>query len=194
MVVDYVSRGDNEKLSNPRKTAHWYNKQYKMTENAGYYQAAGRRKTESGKNPTAEGMMLEKVMATSSADHKSRRQDLRNVDSSPRETLESHGSSEPSSDDGTAHGNSLQCGVGHLAPVATTAALEEVGHVVSTGEGSVRNFLAEELTQRAPAVADLVLEEPLWGNEAADLCDMVLVDLLALVGEVAAEEGVEELV
>jgi hypothetical protein len=46
----------HEKLSNPRKTAHWYNKQYKMAENAGYYQAARRRKAENEINPTAEGM------------------------------------------------------------------------------------------------------------------------------------------
>lgn len=111
----------------------------------------------------------------------------------PDKPLERHSGSQASRQQGTAHRDSLQGSVEHLATVAAAAALEEVGHVVAAGEGRVGDVLAKELAQRAPAFADLVLEQTLGGNQGADQGDVVLVDLLALVGEVAAEEGLEEL-
>lgn len=111
----------------------------------------------------------------------------------PDKPLERHRGSQASRQQGTAHSDSLQGSVEHLATVAAAAALEEVGHVVTAGEGRVGDVLAEELAQRAPAFADLVLEQALGGHQGADQSDVVLVDLLALVGEVAAEESLEEL-
>lgn len=115
------------------------------------------------------------------------------VNLSPDKALEGHSGSQPSGQDGTAHGECLQSSVHHLAPVAAAAALEEVGHVVATRKLGVGHLLSEEFAQRAIAVANLVFEQALWRHQTADLSDVVLVDLLALVGEVATEEGLEEL-
>jgi hypothetical protein len=112
----------------------------------------------------------------------------------PEEALENHGSGSSSRQQGSTHGDSLQSHIHHLAPVACAAAVEEVRHVVSTGEGSVRDLLAQELAQRSPAIFDLVLEQSLRRNQAANLRHVIKIDLLALVGEVAAEERFEELV
>jgi len=111
-----------------------------------------------------------------------------------REVLEGHGGSKTGGQEGTANGDSLESGVHHLVTVTGAATLVEVGHVVTTGEGGVRNLLLEELAQGAPAVVDVVLQETILGHQAADLGDMLLVHLLALTGEVATEERLEELV
>lgn len=109
------------------------------------------------------------------------------------ESFESHGGGQSSGQQRSSHGDGLQSRVEHLHAVAGAAACEEVGHVVTAGERSVRDLFAQELAQRAP-VSDRVLQQPLWRHQAADLVNVVLVHLLALVGEVAAEEGLEELV
>ena len=111
----------------------------------------------------------------------------------PGKSLESHNTSQSSGQQCTTHGDRLQTSVQHLAPVASAAALEEIGHVVAAGKRSIRNLFPEELAQRAVAIANLVLEQALWGHQAADLLNVVQVHLLALVGEVPAEEGLEEL-
>lgn len=92
-----------------------------------------------------------------------------------------------------AHGDSMQGHVHHLPSVARAAALVEVGHVVARWEGAVWHLLTQELAQRTPALADVVLEQSLLRHQAAHLLHMVQVHLLALVREVAPEERVEEL-
>ena len=109
------------------------------------------------------------------------------------EAFESHSSSQSSGQQGTSHGDGLQSRVQHLHPVASAASRKEVGHVIATRERSVGDFLAQELTQRAP-VTNGVFQQPLLGNQATDLINVVLVHLLALVGEVTSEEGLEEFV
>lgn len=76
--------------------------------------------------------------------------------------------------------------------VASAASLVKVGHVIATGERSIGKFFLEELAQGAPAVVDIVFQETIRGNQAADQLHMFIVDLLALAGEVSAEEGLEE--
>lgn len=110
------------------------------------------------------------------------------------ETLPGHGGSKASSQDGTTHGDSLQGSVHHLVAVTGGAALVEVGHVVTAGEGSVGHLLVKELAQRAPAIVDVVFKQAVGGHQAADLSNMLVVDLLSLALEVAAEESLEELV
>lgn len=110
------------------------------------------------------------------------------------ETLESHSSSEASGKQRTTNRDGLEGSVHHLVTVAGAAALVEVGHVVAAGEGGVRDLLLEELAERCPAVVDVVFEQTLGGNHAADLGDVILIDLLALSGEVTAEECLKELV
>lgn len=92
-----------------------------------------------------------------------------------------------------AHSDGMQGAVHHLPSVARAAALVEVGHVVARREGGVRHLLAQEFAQRTPALADVVLEQSLRWHQAAHLLHMFQVHLLALVGEVALEERVEEL-
>jgi len=111
-----------------------------------------------------------------------------------RETLESKSSSESSSKQRSTNGNGLEGSVHHLVTVTGAAALVEVGHVIATGEGGVGDFLFEELAEWAPAVINVVFEQTLGGNQAADLGDVVLVHLLSLALEVTTEEGLEELV
>ena len=113
---------------------------------------------------------------------------------SPTEALESHSSGQSGRQEGSTHRDSLQGSIHHLVPVAGTATLEEVGHIISTGEWSVGDVFSQEFTQRAPAIANLVLQQTLRWNQAADFVNVILVHLLALVGEVPAEEGLEELV
>jgi hypothetical protein len=113
---------------------------------------------------------------------------------STREPLESQGSSETSSKQRPTNGDSLESGVHHLVTVPCAAALVEVSHVVAAGERSIGDLLFKELAERGPAVVDVVFEQTLRGNQAADLGDMILVDLLALAGKIASEEGLEELV
>lgn len=110
------------------------------------------------------------------------------------ETPESQRGSEASGKQRTTNSDGLEGSVHHLVTIAGAAALVEVGHVIATGEGSVRDLLLEELAKRGPAVVDVVFEQTLGGNHAADLSDMILVDLLALAGEVTTEECLEELV
>lgn len=112
---------------------------------------------------------------------------------SPSESLESHGGSQACGHQCATHGDGLQSSVHHLAPVAGAATLEEIGHVVATREWGVRNIFSKELAQRAPAITDLVFQQALGRHQAADFSHVVLVDLLALVGEVPTEEGLEEL-
>lgn len=112
----------------------------------------------------------------------------------PGEALEGHSGSEASGYEGSAHSNSLQSGVHHLVAIAGAAALVKVCHVVAARERCIGNLLAEELAQRSPAVVNVVLQQAVRGHQAADLGDVLVVDLLALAGEVAAEEGLEELV
>lgn len=110
------------------------------------------------------------------------------------EVLEGHERGEAGGYERTTDGQGLEGRVHHLVAVAGAAALVEVGHVVATGERGVGHLLTQELAQGAPAIVDVVLEETLLGDQAADLGDVLLVDLLALVGEVTTEEGLEELV
>lgn len=112
----------------------------------------------------------------------------------PGEALESHGGSEASGHEGPTHSNSLQSSVHHLVAIAGAAALVKVGHVVAAGERCIGNLLLEELAQRSPAVVNVVLQQTVRGHQAADLGNVLIVDLLALAGEVPAEEGLEELV
>lgn len=112
----------------------------------------------------------------------------------PGEALEEHGSSETSSQEGTTHSNSLEGSVHHLVTVTSAATLVEVGHVVTTGERSVGDLLLEELAERSPAIIDVVLQQTVRGHQAADLGNVLIVDLLALAGEVSTEEGLEEFV
>lgn len=96
-------------------------------------------------------------------------------------------------DEGAADGDGLECRVHHLSSVAGAAPLKEVRHVVATRELGLGNLLAQELAQGAPSVADAVFQQVFLWHEAADLLDVILVDLFALAREVAAEEGLEEL-
>lgn len=112
----------------------------------------------------------------------------------PGKPPECHSGSEASGYEGSAHSNSLQSDVHHLVAVAGAAALVKVGHVVAAGERCIGNLLLEELAQRSPAVVNVVLQQAVRGHQAANLGNMLVVDLLALAGEVAAEEGLEELV
>lgn len=113
---------------------------------------------------------------------------------SPTEALESHSSGQSGRQERSTHRDSLQGSVHHLVPIAGTATLEEIGHVISTGKWSVGDIFSQKFTQRAPAIADLVLQQALRWDQAADFVDVILVHLLALVGEVPAEEGLEKLV
>lgn len=112
----------------------------------------------------------------------------------PGEALEGHGSSETGSQQGTAHSHGLEGSVHHLVTVTSAAALVEVGHVVTAGERSIGDLLLEELAERSPAIVDVVLQQTVRGHQAADLGNVLIVDLFALTGEVAAEEGLEEFV
>lgn len=112
----------------------------------------------------------------------------------PGEALEGHSSSETSGQEGTTHSNSLQSSVHHLVAVASAAALIEIGHVVTTGERCIGDLLLEELAQRSPAVVNVVLQQTVRGHQAADLGNMLIVNLLALAGEVSTEESLEEFV
>ena len=109
-------------------------------------------------------------------------------------TLPRHGGSETSSQDSTTHGDSLQGSVQHLVTVAGAAALVEIGHIVTTGERSVGHLLLKELAKRTPAVIDVVLQKAALRNHAADLSNVLVVNLLALTLEVTTEESLEELV
>lgn len=108
--------------------------------------------------------------------------------------LEGHGGSEASGQEGATDGDGLESSVHHLVTVAGAAALVEVGHVIAAREGGIGHLLIEELTQRTPAVVDVVLQQTISRDQAADLGDVLVVDLLALVGEVTTEESFEELV
>lgn len=95
-----------------------------------------------------------------------------------------HHSRKTATDDGRAESD-----VEHLHAVAALAALDEAVRVVGARElPALGDGHFEELAQRAPAFAHLVLEQVLGGDERADLLVVFLETALAVLLEVAFPE------
>lgn len=89
-------------------------------------------------------------------------------------------------------GGCLDGGIPDLAVVAPSESCAEVGGTVGEGEGHLGNVLAEEFAEGLPAVADVVLEQAVSGDELTDEIVVGLVDFLASVLKVALEQAIPE--
>jgi hypothetical protein len=115
--------------------------------------------------------------------------DYRISRSAPKEPPHSHGSAEHHSRKTATNNSSAESNVQHLHAVALPAAVDEAVCVVCA-----REFPAfghgdfEEIAERLPAFAHLVLEQVLRGNHRANLGVVFVEAALAVLFEVAFPE------
>lgn len=82
----------------------------------------------------------------------------------------------------------------HLVPVAAARLAHKLLVVIDIRKRNVlRHRLPQKLAQRAPALGDLILEQPVPRHEAANLLTVTPEDLLPPAGKVPLEKGVKQL-
>lgn len=98
-------------------------------------------------------------------------------------------------DQSAAHDEPAEEHIAHLCPVSRLASVDEAVGVVHMGKPlACRNRDFKKVAQRLPSFAHLVLEEVFWGYKRSQLSVVVIEDLLAVLLEVAFEEGGPEFV